>query len=370
LAACPVGYNADNGLEMLKIVAFAGIVGALSGAFSQSVNIEFGTAGTAPSSNYGAAGLAGFWNNYELLPAWQRFPVKDLSGASGAVEIYQYGISTMLFHDNPATNGDDEALLDDMAISYNNPVDACVWIDHLLPGRYEVLIYAMTPNNPALQSRCRVDNATTGPVMVGGQWTGAHIEGITYSKHTVIISDGLIGLHSGLYGGVIQSGINGLQLKHFGSPFDLTVEQLSVGPGFVITGNMASLAASDDDRLVMQPGPVLLSTAPPLQMIVETTSPNLQPYQFTMRTESSASINGLQQIASLWDFDAHAWVQVYSRSLTTLDTTAVHTVSDTGKFIDDETGRLQAKFSFRATGPVLVYPWSARVDLVNWTVLP
>src|SRR5262249_52455469 len=85
--------------------------------------------------------------------------------------------------------------------------------DNLLAGTYQVTMYAMTPNDPTRMSRVRVDGATTGPVMVGGAWPGHHVEGVTYGRFTVTVgAGGTIGMHSGLAGANIQSGINGIQL--------------------------------------------------------------------------------------------------------------------------------------------------------------
>jgi hypothetical protein len=50
--------------------------------------------------------------------------------------------------------------------------------------------------------------------MIGGEWPDSHLQGVTFARHDVTVTDGRIGLHSGLFDGDIQSGINGLQLVH------------------------------------------------------------------------------------------------------------------------------------------------------------
>ena len=108
-------------------------------------------------------------------------------------------------------------MMDDMLLSFNNPVDACIWVENLAGGTYEVTIYALTPNDPERLCRVRVDFASPGPIMVGGSWPGAHQPGVTYGRFTVTIAaGGTIGLHSGLFGGNIQSGINGIQIVRLG----------------------------------------------------------------------------------------------------------------------------------------------------------
>lgn len=184
-----------------------------SGASGQSFNIDFGSDGPAPSSAYGAAGEAGEWNVVPALSPGNRVPLVDVDGTPTGADIRQVGGSELIAFDDPATAGEDGALLDDMFISHNDPLDVCIWIDNIENGRYEVLTYALTPGDPDLESRVRVDFADQGPVMIGGAWPGSHVEGISYARHTVDVDDNEIGLHSGLPSGLVQSGINGIQIS-------------------------------------------------------------------------------------------------------------------------------------------------------------
>ncbi|MFM9994603.1 MAG: hypothetical protein ACKVU4_02255 [Phycisphaerales bacterium] len=184
-----------------------------SDARAQAFNIDFGPAGSAPSASYAAAGVAGAWNPVPLLEPWLRTPLVSVSGAASTAQLYMFGCDSSFAADDPLTLGDDGALMDDMLISFNSPVDACIWVEGLPNGTYEVLTYAMTPGLPTELHRVRVDNATTGPVMIGGAWPGTHVECVTYARHTVTITGGVIGLHSGLWGANITSGINGIQVR-------------------------------------------------------------------------------------------------------------------------------------------------------------
>lgn len=184
-------------------------------ASGQSYNIDFGDprGNDKPASSYAAAGLAGAWNELGVPTPGSYYPLVNLQGQPTAAELYNLGGSELLISDIPATGGDHDALMDDMLIGYNNPVDVCIWVRNLPPGSYEVLTYALTPNDPALMSRTRVDFADQGPTFIGGLWPGTHVLGTTYSRHTVTIASNTIGLHSGLFNGNIQSGINGIQIR-------------------------------------------------------------------------------------------------------------------------------------------------------------
>jgi hypothetical protein len=191
-------------------------LGLCAAALGQSVNIRFGTAATTPSASYAAAGLPGVWNSFPATGSYVSYPLVSLAGTPIAAQYYQSGSQSILTYNNPLTSGDDERLMDSMYISNNTPSDGCFWVAGLMPGPYEVTIYAMTPNDPTLMTRTRVDSGTPGPVMVGGTWPGHHQQGVTYSRFTVTTTDGTIGFHDGLAGTPIQSGMNGAQLRFTG----------------------------------------------------------------------------------------------------------------------------------------------------------
>jgi hypothetical protein len=198
-----------------RSLAWLGSVCALTAlAAGQSVNIRFGSAASTPAPTYAAAGLAGTWNTFQFTQVGLHMPLVGLQGNPLTATYYQNGSSSILSFNNPLTSGDDEKLMDSMFLSTNSPTDGCFWVDGLQIGQYEVTIYAMTPNDPSLMTRTRVDNGTPGPVMVGGTWPGHHAAGITYAKFTVTTNDGTIAFHDGLASANIQSGMNGVQLEY------------------------------------------------------------------------------------------------------------------------------------------------------------
>ncbi len=198
--------------RMCPVIVF---VAALSAsAQGQSFNVEFGPPGSAPSPAHRAAGLPGVWNEFGVMPTSVRFPLTDIHGNSGGpARIYNIGSSGVMAHDHPGTTGDDGALMDDAITSQNNPVDACIFFEGLVNGEYEVILYGMTPGQPAHQNRLYVDNAQPGPTWVGGAWPGAHVEGVTFQRFTTTVFDGRLGTHSGVFSGNFLSVINAVQVR-------------------------------------------------------------------------------------------------------------------------------------------------------------
>lgn len=188
------------------------LMGGASVAFGQDFNVDFGTFGDAPGSSYGGAGQVGYWNDIGVLTT-SHIPLRGLNGQLTPVSIYGIGGTQMLSFDHPMSTGNDDALIDDMLIGFNSPVDVCVWIQNLENGYYEVTNYALTPNDDELLSRVRVDFANEGPIYVGGEWTGAHVDGVSFTRHHVYVTENEIAFHSGEWGGEVQSGLNGVQIR-------------------------------------------------------------------------------------------------------------------------------------------------------------
>lgn len=147
-------------------------LGLTAPALAQSINVDFGTPGTGPSPTYAAAGRAGTWNTLGVLPYAPPTPLVGLWGQPIAANLYNLGGSSIFAFDNPATTGDDAALMDDMFLSTNSPTDLCLYFQNLQNGGYEVVIYGMDPDSSIHLNRVRVDNSNPGPTWIGGAWPG------------------------------------------------------------------------------------------------------------------------------------------------------------------------------------------------------
>jgi len=196
-----------------SLLSFASISVFALGASAQSFNIEWGTPDTAPPATYAGVGQAGVWNTFAAMQQVQRFPLVGLDGLPIAVDILNIGFDVVESSDNLATSGDDEALLDDCFTSFNDPIDGCLFFRFLEPGEYRVIMYGIAPDDVSLLSRLRIDQNAEPPIIVGGSWSGAHQEGVTYMSQTATVgADGQLGVHSGLPSGNLRSVLNGMQV--------------------------------------------------------------------------------------------------------------------------------------------------------------
>ena len=101
----------------------------------------------------------------------------------------------------------------------------------------------------------------------------------------------------------------------------VTPSAMSIIRGRIAHGNLASLSTSDDNRLVLNPGAVLSTLEPPVQMRLDATAPSPTPSGFAFSIESSASFAGCRQNLSLYDFQLGTYELVDSRMLTLGDDT-------------------------------------------------
>ncbi|MCA9304865.1 MAG: hypothetical protein KC996_12160, partial [Phycisphaerales bacterium] len=197
---------------MLELI-LAAVAATTVAASAQSFNIEWGTPETAPPASYGAQGLPGVWNTLGSMTPSQRYNLVGLDGQPIAADIMNIGFDIIESFDNPTTVGDDAALLDDCFTSFNDPIDGCLFMRFLQPGDYRVIMYALAPDDEALESRLRIDQNTEDPEFVGGAWSGAHENGISFMMQNATVGDdGRLDIHSGLLGGNIRSVLNGIQV--------------------------------------------------------------------------------------------------------------------------------------------------------------
>ena len=154
------------------------------GVLAQSYNLDLapnqGGFGP-PSTSHGAAAFQpGFWNEFQTVDV-----LDDVSGGGTFVKAVSGGTgATFVAVDNPATSGDDHALLDD---GIRLTGGTALWNLHvatLSPGTYLVYTYVLAPDH-AGSSTVEVTPSSTPIQTAGGAWPGAHAEGVTYTRHLV-----------------------------------------------------------------------------------------------------------------------------------------------------------------------------------------
>lgn len=205
---------------------------ALSGlAWAQSFNIDVGEAGSEPPPAYAAAGVAGFWNSvradhvtpFTPGPTPQDVMLVDIHGNQTGVGFHQFGGMDLVTDDDPGVSGNAGLLLEDHLATHSLTLEDCMYLNGLQDGTYEVLTYAWMPNSPSTLQQVRFD-FVPGSSLIGGAWSGNHVEGVTYSRDVVQVTNGFLGFHVGIpSGGTTFPGaaFNGVQLRQIGASVPL-----------------------------------------------------------------------------------------------------------------------------------------------------
>lgn len=137
----------------------------------------------------------------------------------------------------------------------------------------------------------------------------------------------------------------------------------------IITGgnNISFLQTSDNLRMEIRPGIVFSSAQDPVEIVVAGTVPVMPLSSINLKVESSATAATIRLKIDMYDYDANAWVEVRNTASTTTDTVYQHLRVDADRWISAG-GTVRARIRYKAEGPVFVYPWTARLDWVHWTL--
>ncbi|MGE3166605.1 MAG: dockerin type I repeat-containing protein [Planctomycetota bacterium] len=182
----------------------ATLCGALG---AQSINVNFGT--TALPVDYAGVGLPGFWNVTSGAQG-PVHPLMSLAGQPTSVNFTNIGGTALLTQASPAP-GVDGDLMTQYLVTHNPNLEVCIFFHNLQPGTYLVIAYTWLPNASSLVS---VDQAVGPDELVGGPWPGGLAEGRTHSVRVAQVTNGNLGLHSGVPPGAspVVAALNGVQL--------------------------------------------------------------------------------------------------------------------------------------------------------------
>jgi hypothetical protein len=192
----------------VSIVAGSLVLGGVASA--QSLNVDVGANGVfpAPSVTYAAAGQAGVWNAVPA-PALAAALV-GLDGMPSAATLTSTGGFLNFGFDNAGTSGDAQDLLDD-AQDLGGSTSIAHWtFAGLADGAYTVTTYAWAPDNAGFRTGVSVLGSPDPTVDVGGAWTGAHVVGVTYARHQIVVVGGALSIELSATNGF--GSLNGIQL--------------------------------------------------------------------------------------------------------------------------------------------------------------
>jgi len=141
----------------------------------------------------------------------------------------------------------------------------------------------------------------------------------------------------------------------------------SLSPGSILSGDTEDLLFSDDSRLQLRPGVVLSTSQAPIRLTVEGTSPTSSPTSMSIRLEGQTSAT-LSRTIEAYNFNTGQWVVVNTANTTGGDTVVNLPVSNAAQFVQAGTQTVRMRVSYKPTGPVLSFPYTARLDVAIWNI--
>ena len=150
---------------------------------------------------------------------------------------------------------------------------------------------------------------------------------------------------------------------------EIFADQLNVIRGIQISGSIADTYQSDDSYLQFKPGITLSSPEPPVWLEFTGTLPNEHPASLAFSIESKANTVGLVQTIELFNFQSGNYEEVDSSQATIIDSLfEIQATGNIGRFVEAGSGKVKTRLAWRASGPVLLFPWTVSIDHIQWTV--
>ena len=206
----------------MKGFALVVVLGVSSASWAQSFNIDMEAffspplGGGVPSDSFGgAAGTPGRWNSVPAAGFGTNLLV-DLQGNPTGVRMIGPMGGGSAGHNIPINTGDYARLLND-ARAIDRDLGLSFQVSGLTPGRYEVFTYVVSISNVSQvrQSKVSILGAigVSDKVAIGPMPGNRLIEGVTHTKHEVLITNGEINLHIDYLETTGNGWFNGIQVK-------------------------------------------------------------------------------------------------------------------------------------------------------------
>jgi hypothetical protein len=168
-----------------------------------------------------------------------------------------------------------------------------------------------------------------------------------------------------------QASTNATAFTVNGGPANVVPTTYNAVRGVLVAGGVGDLALSDNVFFGWRPGPILSPAEAPIDVTIEGTSPVLTPSQVEFTFEARATTPNIGQRLYMFNNTTNSWEQVDFRTSTTSDSVVtVNVAANAARFVNASTGAIRARFAYKPTGPVLSFPWNARVDQAVWLVTP
>lgn len=153
-------------------------------------------------------------------------------------------------------------------------------------------------------------------------------------------------------------------------PRRIVPTSFTVNTGALMSGNLNSLAFSDNDYVRIREAPPLALGLPSARVTIEGISPLQNPSKLTARVEVATSAVPATSVtfrAEMFNMVSNMWELVDSRASTSADNMVVITpTGDPTRFVQSGTGAVRIRLSWFDPGTLFAFGWNSRIDMVIW----
>jgi hypothetical protein len=168
-----------------------------------------------------------------------------------------------------------------------------------------------------------------------------------------------------------QGGFDWMRME---AGFYAIANSCSPAPGATLAGDVRNTYEDDAQRYEARPGVALTTALPPLSINMAFTCIFATPSALSVEIDANASTGGIQRTVEIKRAGTTTWDVMTGGAAANLPTTdAVITATAPGTpstYVDPATGLVEVRMRCRSTGPVLVYPWRARIDMARIKAAP
>lgn len=148
-------------------------------------------------------------------------------------------------------------------------------------------------------------------------------------------------------------------------------DSYNITRGILSSGSLQDTFESDNLYLKFRPGLTLNSSEPPVWLEFESVLSTDAPSSLSVILEASANTVGLTQSIEMFNWNAGQYEQVDSRAVAfngdlVVDIDLATGISD---YVQSGTGAVKTRAGWRATGLILLFPWTVCIDQVAWSVV-
>ncbi len=146
-----------------------------------------------------------------------------------------------------------------------------------------------------------------------------------------------------------------------------TPDEFNAFRGFLDSGTLADVLASDDNDLCHDLGITIFPSEAPITLDFDGTLPNDSPASLDVTIESSANTPGLELTILFWNYNTNSW-DIVGTAAQGFNVDVVRTFAGVpADHVEPGTGNVRTRYEVRQAGIIFQFPWTDCIDHVFWT---